>query len=75
MSKALTSQRRKFKGDVDLAPHRISDWKLGGDFPSYFGNFGIFNRVLSLRTPTLLVKRRLRQKHDSPLITAFMAIV
>jgi hypothetical protein len=75
MSKALTSQRRKFKGDVDLTPHRISDWKLNGHFPSYFGNFGIFNGPLSLRTLMWLVKRRLCRKHEFPLITAIMAIV
>jgi hypothetical protein len=75
MSKALTLRSRKFKGEIDPSPQRLSDERLSGHFPSYFGNFGIFSRFLVLRMQAGVTKRRLCQKHSFPLITAFMAIV
>jgi hypothetical protein len=75
MSKALTSLNRKFKGDLDSEPQRISDWQRRGQIPSYFGNFGIFNLHLMLRMQARVTKRRLCQKHVFPVITAIMAIV
>jgi hypothetical protein len=75
MRKALTPRNRKFKGDLDPAPQQISDSKQSTCFPSYFGNFGIFTRLLTLQMLAPLTRRRFRQEHEFPVMTAFMAIV
>jgi hypothetical protein len=75
MSNALTTRNRKLKGQIDPASQQLFDNRLSGHFPSYFGNFGNFSRLLMLRMQARLTKRRLRQEHSFPVITAFMAIV
>jgi hypothetical protein len=75
MSKALTTRNRKFKGDVDPDSPQLFDEKWNDRFPSYFGNFGIFNRLLMLWIQARVTKRRLRQEYLFPLLTAIMAIV
>lgn len=75
MSNALTPPNRKFKGDVDSNLRQLFDDRPSKHFPSYFGNFGNFSRLLMLRMQARLTKRRLRQEHSFPVITAFMAIV
>jgi len=49
--------------------------RLTGHFPSYFGKFGIFSRLLMLRMQGRVIKRPLCQEHSFPLMTACMAIV
>jgi hypothetical protein len=75
MSKALTRRDRKFKGDVDPSAQRSFGRERNAHFPSYFGNFGIFNRFLMLSQRMPPKKRRPLEKYEFPLITAFMAIV
>jgi hypothetical protein len=75
MSKALTPVNRKHKVDADPDPQRLSKWTLGERFPSYFGNFGIFNWLLAPCALASLTKRCLRAGHEFHLMTAFMAIV
>jgi hypothetical protein len=75
MSKALTRRNRKFKGDVDPSAQRSFGRERNAHFPSYFGNFGIFSRFLILSLGMAPKKRRPLEKHEFPLITAFMAIV
>ena len=75
MSKALTRRDKRFKGDVDPSASGSSIEKREGYFPSYFGNFGIFNRFLMFPRWAAFTKRRLPEKHAFPLITAIMAIV
>lgn len=75
MNNALTARNRKFKGEIDPGSQQLFDERLSRNSPSYFGNFGIFSRLLMLRTKTRFTQRRIRQKHSFPLITAFMAIV
>jgi hypothetical protein len=75
MSKALTAGNRKFQGDIDVRAGQLIDFEQSKHFPSYFGNFGIFKRLLMLCAQTSLTKRRCVAKQGFPLITAFMAIV
>jgi hypothetical protein len=75
MSNALTPPNRKFKGDVDSSLQQLFDDRPSKHFPSYFGNFGIFNQLLMLRMQARVTKRRFRQEYWFPVITAFMAIV
>jgi hypothetical protein len=75
MSKALTVRDRKFKGDIDPSAPGSSTEKRETYFPSYFGNFGIFNRFLMFPMGVAFTKRRLPKEHGFPLITAIMAIV
>jgi hypothetical protein len=75
MSKALTPPNRKIKGEIDPDSQTSFDESLNDHFPSYFGNFGIFNPFLMLRMQARLTKRRFRQGHSFPFITVFMAIV
>jgi hypothetical protein len=75
MSNALTPPNRKFKGDVDSSSRQLFDESPSKHFPSYFGNFGIFNQLLMLRMQARVTKRRFRQEYRFPVITAFMAIV
>jgi hypothetical protein len=75
MSKALTVGDRKFKGDIDPSAPGSRTEKREAYFPSYFGNFGIFNRFLMFPTRAAFIKRRLPKKHAFPFITAIMAIV
>jgi hypothetical protein len=75
MSNALTARNRKLKGQIAAASQQLFDDRLSGHFPSYFGNFGNFSRLLMLRVQAHVTKRRLCQEHYFPLMTAFMAIV
>jgi hypothetical protein len=75
MSKALTVRDRKFKGDIDPGAPGSRTEKREAYFPSYFCNFGIFNRFLMFPMGAAFTKRRLPKKDGFPLITAIMAIV
>jgi hypothetical protein len=75
MSKALTLVNRNDERDVDPVAERLAVGSRKARFPSYFGNFGIFNRLLMLRAAARLSKRRPGKEQEFPLITAFMAIV
>jgi hypothetical protein len=75
MSKALTPVNQNGEREIDSIAEQFSARPRQVRFPSYFGNFGIFSRLLSLRTPPSLIRRRRRKKPEFPHITAFMAIV
>jgi hypothetical protein len=75
MTKALTPVNQNSEGELDPVSHRDIGGMPTADFPSYFGNFGIFKLFLMFRGETRLSKGRLGKKHQFPLITAFMAIV
>ena len=75
MSKALTPVNQNSEGGLDPVSHREIVGMRAADFPSYFGNFGIFKPFLMFRGETRVSKHRLGKKNQFPLITAFMAIV
>ena len=75
MSKALTAVNRKFQGDPDVRTSELIVAEHIAQFPSYFGNFGIFSLLLMLFPDARSTKRRLGEKREFPLITAIMAIV
>jgi hypothetical protein len=75
MSKALTPVNQNNAREIELIAERFIAGERDEHFPSYFGNFGIFNPFLMLRAEPRQLKRRLGNKRQFPLITAFMAIV
>ena len=75
MNNALTARNRKFKAEIDPDSEQLFDERLSRNFPSYFGNFGNFSRLLMIWMQVRVSKRGLHRKHWFPLITAFMAIV
>ena len=75
MSKALTPVNQNDERDIGSVAERLIACRKDARFPSYFGNFGIFNRLLMLRVAVRLLKGRLGKRNEFPLITAFMAIV
>jgi hypothetical protein len=75
MSKALTRQNKKLQADVDPGAQHLVNLKRGGYFPSYFSNFGNFSRLLMRSQQVPFTSGRRAEKQESPLITAFMAIV
>jgi len=75
MSKPLTLLNREDKGDVDPGSRDFFAETPSARFPSYFGDFDIFNLFLLLRAGAQLSQRRTGSKREFPLITAFMAIV
>ena len=75
MSKALTPVNQNDERDIGPFAARLILCTESARFPSYFGNFGIFKRLLMLRVGAHLLKERLGKKNEFPLITAFMAIV
>jgi len=75
MSKALTPVNQNDKGEIDSIAERLIEHASHPHFPSYFGNFGIFNPFLVLHGETPLAKRRLSKEQEFTLITAIMAIV
>ena len=75
MSKALTPVNQNDQPvSASVADRVIANAQSVG-FPSYFGNFGSFNRLLILRASARLFGRSRGNKKEFPLITAFMAIV
>jgi hypothetical protein len=75
MSKPLTLLNREDKGDVAAGSQRFIARKLSAWFPSYFTDFCIFLRFLTLRRNATFRKRLVRSKPKIPLAAAFMAIV
>ena len=75
MSKTLTPVNQNDERDIGPVAARLIPCTESARFPSYFGNFGIFKRLLMLRVGAHLLKERLGKKNEFPLITAFMAIV
>jgi hypothetical protein len=75
MSKALTTTHQNRKGETNLVVDRSDASARNPDFPSYFGNFGIFKLLLMFLGEAQPSKRHLGEKRELPLITAFMAIV
>jgi hypothetical protein len=75
MTKALTPVNQNNDREIDPIAERFTARERNTHFPSYFGNFGIFNPFLMLCAEARLLKRPFGKKQQFPLITAFMAIV
>jgi hypothetical protein len=75
MSKALTPVNQNNDREIESIAERFTARAKNEHFPSYFGNFSIFNPFLMLRAEPRQSKRRLGKEREFPLITAFMAIV